>query len=119
MQVSGFKATRHKKPSSHQPVFLPMKNNKESPTRMESTLNSTTYPGDITFQAAAAPAPARAMAAGIGSPTASRNTSAISAKYPWCSKMCSTFSIVPRLDSTLRPMAPELLHETPFQHLHP
>src|ERR1700736_2032571 len=82
MQVSGLIDTRHKKPSNAHPMYRPSQNCAESPSSKATTAARSTNGPQRGWDATAAPAATKAMAAGKGSPIASANSSAKVRAYP-------------------------------------
>src|SRR5258706_4968340 len=83
MQVSGLIDTRHRNPSSAQPMYRPSQNCTVSPSSKAATAASKTYVPHNECAASAAPAATRAIAAGKGSPIASASNRAKVKAYPW------------------------------------
>src|SRR5258707_9838826 len=83
MQVSGLIDTRHRNPSSAQPMYRPSQNCTVSPSSKAATAASKTYGPHNACAATAAPAATRAIAAGKGSPIASASNRAKVKAYPW------------------------------------
>src|SRR5580704_8765939 len=96
MQVSGLIDTRHRNPSSSQPMYRPSQNCTVSPSSKAVTAANSTYGPHSVCAPTAAPAATRAIAAGKGRPIASASNSPKVRAYPW--RTMSKCKSIKRLD---------------------